>query len=42
MVRAGGYSLGLGLPVQVFVATVRSSGGWLSMGPPAPSLQTQL
>lgn len=42
MVRAGGYSLGQGLQVQVFVATICSSGAWLAMGLPAPSLWTRL
>ena len=42
MVRAGGYSLGQGLQVQMFVATICSSGVWLAMGPPAPSPWTRL
>lgn len=41
MGRVGGYSLGQGLQVQMFVATIRSSGIWLTTEPPTPSRQTQ-
>lgn len=42
MIRAGGYSLGQGLQVQMFMATISSSGVWLARGPSAPSLRTRL